>query len=637
MCGFVGVLRNNNVEETDHRKWNNALFSIHHRGPDATGEYKDKRVELGFKRLSIIDLEQGHQPLTYEGRYHIIFNGEIYNYVELRESLIKLGYSFQTMSDTEVIVAMYAHIGPECVHELRGMFAFVIWDSKEEVLFAARDPFGIKPFYYYETEERFIFSSEQKSIRCLTDDHELSTASLQHYLTYQYVPEPSSLSKSILKLSPGHFVLKESNMKTVTKCFHNKMFFPKNDDFSNIVRKTRKVLEDSVEKHMRSDVPVGAFLSSGIDSTTMVALARKHNPWLKTFTAGFEVEGYSEVEIAKETAEKLEVENVHKLITAEEVIKELRNIIWHMDDPVADPAAIPLYFIAKEASKHVKVVLSGEGADELFGGYNIYREPLSLQGITRLPNWLKTGLRKGAGIVPDGVKGKSYLYRGTTPLEDRYIGNAFIFSESEKQKMLLEYMANQPYTEITRDYYRDATLYGQSSKMQYIDIHTWLPGDILVKADRMSMAHSLELRVPFLDKEVFEVAREIPDQMKIANGTTKFVLREAVKDLVPNFIVDRKKLGFPVPIRLWLKNELYDWAKDAINNSSTIGTIFNKSELISLLEEHAIGKKDNSRKLWTVLTFMIWYSIYEEKEFEKISDTNVQDGLVIQQEYAFVD
>lgn len=631
MCGFVGVLRNKYIEKTDLSKWDEALSSIHHRGPDATGEYKDDQVELGFKRLSIIDLEQGQQPLSYEGRFHIVFNGEIYNYVELREDLSKLGYRFQTMSDTEVIVAMYAHKGPECVHDLRGMFAFAIWDSVEEILFAARDPFGIKPFYYCETNERFIFSSEQKSIRHLTDDHELSKASLQHYLSYQYVPEPWSLSKSVIKLKPGYFLLKKSNQEAVTNCFYYKMFSPRTDDFSIMVNQTRKVLEDSVEKHMRSDVPVGAFLSSGIDSTTMVALAKKHNPYLKTFTAGFEVEGYSEIDIAKESAEKLEVENFHKVITPEEFIKELKNIIWHMDDPVADPAAIPLYFIAKEASKHVKVVLSGEGADELFGGYNIYREPLSLKGINGLPNWLKVGLNKGAGILPDGVKGKNYLYRGTTPLEDRYIGNAFIFSESEKKQILTEYIPNQTYTEITRNLFKEAISYGESSKMQYIDMHTWLPGDILVKADRMSMAHSLELRVPFLDKEVFEIAREIPDHMKIANGTTKFILREAVKDLIPDFILHRKKLGFPVPIRQWLRNELYDWAKETINTSSTVGTIFNKSEINSLLEEHATMKKDNSRKLWTVLTFMIWYSIYEEVDMR-----NAQDEVAIQREYAFI-
>ncbi|TKC16372.1 asparagine synthase (glutamine-hydrolyzing) [Robertmurraya kyonggiensis] len=631
MCGFVGVLRNKYVEKTDLRKWDEALASIHHRGPDATGEYKDDWVQLGFKRLSIIDIEQGQQPLSYEGRYHIVFNGEIYNYVELRESLIKYGYSFQTNSDTEVIVALYAHMGQACVQALRGMFAFAIWDSVEEILFAARDPFGIKPFYYWESDERFIFSSEQKSIRHLTDDHELSKKSLQHYLTYQYVPEPFCLSTSILKLKPGYFLLKETNKKAVTKCFYHKMFSPKTDDFSVVVHKTRKVLEDSVEKHMRSDVPVGAFLSSGIDSTTMVALAKNHNPYLKTFTAGFEIEGYSEIDIAKESAEKLEVENIHKVITPEEFIKELRNIIWHMDEPVADPAAIPLYFIAKEASTHVKVVLSGEGADELFGGYNIYREPLSLKGINDLPNWLKAWLNKGSEILPDGMKGKSYLYRGTTPLEARYIGNAFIFSESEKMRMLTDYRPNQAYTEITRSLFREAISYGESSKMQYIDMHTWLPGDILVKADRMSMAHSLELRVPFLDKEVFEIASRIPDHMKIANGTTKFILREAVKDLIPDFILHRKKLGFPVPIRQWLRNELYDWAKDTINNSSTLGTIFNKSEITSLLEEHVTMKKDNSRKLWTILTFMVWYSIYEEAEMQ-----NAKAEVVIQREYAFI-
>ncbi len=614
MCGFVGILRNENVETIDSMKWNEALQAIHHRGPDSTGEYKDERVEFGFKRLSIIDLQHGYQPLSYQDRYHIIFNGEIYNYLELKQELIEAGYSFQTMSDTEVIVAMYAYKGRHCVHVLRGMFSFAIWDIENKTLFAARDSFGIKPFYYFETKDRLIFSSEQKSIKLLTGKHDMSSENIQHFFSYQYVPEPRCLSKDIFKLKPGHYLFKERDKKVVTECYDKKFFVPNNKSFSEYASKTRKVLEDSVAKHMRSDVPVGAFLSGGIDSTTIVALAKNYNPKLKTFTVGFDAEGYNEIDIAKETAEKLGVENIGKLVTADEFINELGNIVWHMDDPVADPAAVPLYFVAKEASKHVKVVLSGEGADELFGGYNIYREPDALRWINRLPNSIKVWLKRIALQVPNGVKGRSYILRGTTPMEDRYIGNAFIFSEEEKYHLLTNYQVATSFKDITKELYNEARFYHDASKMQYIDLHTWLPGDILVKADRMTMAHSLELRVPFLDKEVFEIARQIPDQMKIAHGTTKYVLREAVKGLVPDSVLYRKKLGFPVPIRQWLRNELYDWAKNVITSSSTIELIFNRVEILSLLEEHALKKKDNSRKLWTILTFMIWYSIYEKVE-----------------------
>ncbi|MCT8137679.1 asparagine synthase (glutamine-hydrolyzing) [Anaerobacillus sp. CMMVII] len=620
MCGFVGILRNENVDKINSVMWDEALQAINHRGPDATGEYKDTSVEFGFKRLSIIDLEHGNQPLSYLNRYHIIFNGEIYNHVELRKELTEIGYSFQTMSDTEVILALYAHKGTECVHELRGMFAFAIWDTETETLFAARDSFGIKPFYFFETEERLFFASEQKSIKILTEHHELSQENIQHYLTYQYVPEPRCLSKDIHKLSPGHFLIKKQNEKAVTSSYYKKSFAPLDLNFSEFTTKIRMALEDSVAKHMRSDVPVGAFLSSGIDSTTIVALAKEHNPNLKTFTVGFETEGFSEVDIAKETAEKLGVENIHKLITPEEFVGELKNIIWHMDDPVADPAAVPLYFVAKEASKHVKVVLSGEGADELFGGYNIYREPLALSWFERLPKWLKVMMNRLALTLPNGVKGRSYILRGTTPLSERYIGNAYMFSEQEKKRILSNYRPNGAFTEVTKSLYQDSKQYNETSKMQYIDLHTWLPGDILVKADRMTMAHSLELRVPFLDKEVFDVARQIPDHMKISHGTTKYVLREAVKGLVPDSVLYRKKLGFPVPIRHWLRNELYDWAKDVIKYSATTDQIFNRSEVLALLEDHASMKTDNSRKLWTVLSFMLWYSLYEQADSLTVSE-----------------
>jgi asparagine synthase (glutamine-hydrolysing) len=614
MCGFVGIARNENIPTINSVNWAESLQAIHHRGPDATGEYIDEGVEFGFKRLSIIDLEHGNQPLSYLDRYHIIFNGEIYNYVELRDELVKLGYQFHTTSDTEVILASFAAKGKACVHDLRGMFAFGIWDTETKTLFAARDPFGIKPFYYFETADRLFFSSEQKSIKLMTEQHELSQENIQHYLSYQYVPEPRCLSKDILKLKPGHFLIKQPNEMATTECYYKKSFSPVDKSFAEFTDKTRKTLEDSVAKHMRSDVPVGAFLSSGIDSTTIVALAKQHNPNLKTFTVGFETEGFSEVDLAKDTAEKLGVENIHKLITPEEFVAELKNIIWHMDDPVADPAAVPLYFVAKEASKHVKVVLSGEGADELFGGYNIYREPLALKWFNRLPNWLKVAMNRLALTMPDGIKGRSYILRGTTPLSERYIGNAYIFSEKEKQRLLQNFQPNRPFTDITKLFFKEASLYSESSKMQYIDLNTWLPGDILVKADRMTMAHSLELRVPFLDKEVFEIARQIPDDAKIAHGTTKYALREAVKGLVPDSVLYRKKLGFPVPIRHWLRNELYDWAKDIIKDSSTTEAIFNKSEVLALLDEHASMKKDNSRKLWTILSFMIWYSIYEDTD-----------------------
>ncbi|GAE34383.1 asparagine synthase (glutamine-hydrolyzing) [Halalkalibacter akibai] len=611
MCGFIGEIHNDQIEAIKEPIWSKAIAAIHHRGPDSTGHFIDKYVQFGFKRLSIIDLEHGTQPFNIQNRYIMVFNGEIYNYIELRNQLISEGFSFNTDSDTEVLLSLFISKGIDCVKELRGMFSFAIWDKVEQTLFCARDAFGIKPFYYTETSERLFFASEQKSIYAYINFRELSKEAFQYYLTYQYVPEPHCLSKEIKKLLPGHYMIKEINKPPVIKRYFKKTFDPIKSSMLEHKTKIRHILEDSVEKHMRSDVPVGAFLSSGIDSTSIVALAKKHNSKLKTFTVGFENKGFSEVDVAKDTAEKLQVENIHKIISADEFIKELPSIIWHMDDPVADPAAVPLYFVAKEASKHVKVVLSGEGADELFGGYNIYREPISLNWFGYMPTQLKSMLQTIALGLPHDLKGKSYLLRGTTPLSDRYIGNAFVLNETEKKQLLQGYNNDFPFQNITKDLYQEATHYDDSLKMQFIDLHTWLPGDILVKADRMTMAHSLELRVPFLDKDVFKVASEIPTSAKISHGTTKYILREAMKDILPETVLHRRKLGFPVPIRHWLKDELYDWARTIIIESST-EYLFNKGEVLKLLQQHAQSKADNSRKIWVILCFMIWHSIYLE-------------------------
>ncbi|MED1562843.1 asparagine synthase [Alkalihalobacillus alcalophilus ATCC 27647 = CGMCC 1.3604] len=612
MCGFLGEisLKNNLIER---EQFELALEQINHRGPDSTGIYEDKNVRLGFKRLSIIDLEHGSQPLAYQdGRYQIIFNGEVYNYIELRDHLMKDGYTFQTHTDTEVIVALYAQKGVAAIQELRGMFGFVIWDKEKHELIGARDRFGIKPFYYYESDSTVLFASELKSIHQCVQPLQVNKTSLQNYMSFQFVPEPATVFEEVQKLKPGHYFVKKENKPMEIKPYYEIGFKNSSLTLDEHIQKIRHVLEDSVAKHMRSDVPVGAFLSGGIDSTTTVALAKRHNENLKTFTVGFEQHGYSEIEVAKESARQLDVENIHKYITAEEFLRELPNIIWHMDEPVADPAAIPLYFVAKEASKHVKVVLSGEGADELFGGYNIYRESLALKGFDYLPSPITKMLNSVALVLPEGVKGRSYLLRGTTPLADRYIGNAKIFNEEEKSKILTTYQNTNHFKNIVAPYYERAQHYDTATKMQFIDLHTWLPGDILTKADRMTMAHSLELRVPFLDNEVLEVASQIPTKYKLDQKTTKYILRQAISEWIPASVLDRKKLGFPVPIRVWLRNEWYDWAKETIHQSQTDDLLY-KDKIIALLNEHAAGKKDNSRKLWVVLCFMIWHAIYVEK------------------------
>ncbi|MBU8878468.1 asparagine synthase (glutamine-hydrolyzing) [Bacillus sp. FJAT-29790] len=617
MCGFIGCMyhqpkKMNTDMDNQIKEMNNIIT---HRGPDDEGYYFDDYINFGFRRLSIIDIESGHQPLSYENdRFWIIFNGEIYNYLELRKELTKKGYEFATESDTEVIIALYSAIKERAVEKLRGMFAFVIWDKVEQKLFGARDHFGIKPFFYSEQGDIAYFASEKKSI-LLAMDGKMDSNSLQHFLSFQYVPEPDTMTNHIKKLLPGHYFTKITGNKMNIKRYWSPKFQPMDLSEAKLSKEIRNILIDSVNVHMRSDVPVGSFLSGGIDSSFIVSLAKEVNPHLKTFSVGFERDGFSEVDVAKETAQALNLENISYIISPEEYLAELPKIIWHMDDPLADPAAVPLYFVAREARKHVKVVLSGEGADELFGGYNIYREPQSLKMFNYIPNPIKYLLKILSRILPDGVKGKNFIERGVTPLEERYIGNAKMFEEREKKLLLRNYKSNLDYSAVTEPIYNQSISYDPITKMQHLDILTWLMGDILLKADKMTMAHSLELRVPFLDKEVFKVAAKIQSDQKIKNNTTKYILRKAAEGIVPEHVLNRKKLGFPVPIRHWLKDEMYDWATNLVRSSPT-DYLFNKQKVFNLLQEHVVNKKDNSRKLWTIFVFMIWHQINIEGAYD---------------------
>ncbi|WP_071460454.1 asparagine synthase (glutamine-hydrolyzing) [Bacillus massilinigeriensis] len=617
MCGFIGCVHENTHKYTAEQKqlFKNMNDVITHRGPDDDGFYDDEHIQFGFRRLSIIDIECGHQPLTYENeRYWIIFNGEVYNYVELRDELLQEGLEFATHSDTEVIIALYSHLKEKAVSRLRGMFSFVIWDKQEQQLFGARDPFGIKPFFYFEDGERTFFGSEKKSILLALENDVLDYQSLQHYLTYQFVPEPDTMSKGIHKLEPGHFFTKKIGGPMKIERYWKANFQPVYKSEDTFIKEIRDVMFDSVKIHMRSDVPVGSFLSGGIDSSIIASIAKEFHPAIKTFSVGFERNGFSEVDVAKETADKLGVENISYIISPQEYMEELPKIMWHMDDPLADPACVPLYFVAREARKHVTVVLSGEGADELFGGYNIYREPQDLEIFNKIPAIGKSLLKIIAKIMPKGMKGKSFLERGVTPMEERYIGNAKMFTEKEKRELMNVYQEGLHYTDITKPLYAESRGYDPVDRMQYIDIHTWMRGDILLKADKMTMAHSLELRVPFLDKAVFETASKIPTSLKTANGTTKYILRKAAEGVVPAHVLDRKKLGFPVPIRHWLKDEMNGWAKNLIKESNT-DHLINKSYVLQLLDDHCQNKADNSRKIWTVLMFMLWHDVYVEKKY----------------------
>lgn len=422
MCGFLTFFSNHIITSNEKEILDVMLSSINHRGPDSKGVYTTANLYLGFQRLSIIDIDNGIQPFSYENdQYKLVFNGEIYNYIELRNQLIQKGYQFFTESEAEVILALYKCYGEKFVHQLRGMFAFVIWDNLTQTFLAARDRFGIKPLFYTENETGLYCASESKSLLYHKKiNMEVNRQSLYDYLSFQYVPEPNTMLKNIYLLEPGSVLIKQKNKPLKIKKFASLNFYPQAKSQSSRRVEIKTVLEESVNLHMRSDVPVGTFLSGGIDSSIITALARKQNPNIKTFTVGFDVEGYSEVELAKQTAKELRVENISVLITPQEFIEELPKIIWSMDSPVADPSAIPLYFICKEARKHVKVVLSGEGSDELFGGYNIYHEPTSLQVFSYIPAWLKKIMKGGVSVLPEHVKGKSFIERGCTPFAERY-------------------------------------------------------------------------------------------------------------------------------------------------------------------------------------------------------------------------
>ena len=636
MCGLLALVTDPGAESLPSPSTVDAVSGatalMRHRGPDEPGTWSDDaQVVLGFNRLSIIDIAHSHQPLRWgppeaPDRYVLVFNGEIYNYLELREALRgEYGAEFATDGDGEAIVAAYHHWGADALTKLRGMFAFALWDSVEQELFCARDPFGIKPMFMASGPGGTVVGSEKK---CLVEvcekigrlgvDLGIDERAVQHYTVLQYVPEPETLHRGIRRLESGSYArIRAGGEPQVTRYFTPRfaavpVASGSRDDAQLRYDEITAVLEDSVAKHMRADVTVGAFLSGGIDSTAIAALAMRHNPRLITFTTGFEREGFSEVDVAVASAEAIGARHVTKVVSQAEFVAALPEIVWYLDEPVADPALVPLYFIAREARKHVKVVLSGEGADELFGGYTIYREPLSLKPFDFLPRGVRRSVGKMATPLPDGMRGKSLLHRGSLTLEERYYGNARSFSDAQLRAVLPRFRADWVHTDVTAPLYAQSQGWDPVARMQHIDLFTWLRGDILVKADKMTMANSLELRVPFLDPEVFAVASRLPYDQKITRATTKYALRRALEPIVPAHVLNRPKLGFPVPIRHWLRSgELLDWAQ-AMVTSSGAGDLISLSAVRTLLDEHRTGVSDHSRRLWTVLIFMLWHAIFVE-------------------------
>ena len=605
MCGFVGFCSKNVKDKNVIKEMNNQII---HRGPDSDGYYFDKDVNFGFRRLSIIDLHEGSQPILNEsGDTAIIFNGEIYNYQELREDLVAKGYKFKTHTDTEVILHGYEEYGEEGIlAKLRGMFAFTIWDGKKEKLFGARDHFGIKPYYYALLDGDLLFGSEVKSfLKYPKFKKEVNEKALKHYLVFQYNPLEETFFKGVKKLRPGHYYIYE-NGKMEIKTYYNLTLDYKDMTFDEAVGKIEKEVEESVKYHKISDVEVGSFLSGGVDSSYVVATALPD----KTFSVGFDNKGFNETMYAKELSDSLGIKNFAKLITPDEFFEGINKVQYYSDEPHANLSSVPLYFLSKLASEQVKVVLSGEGADELFAGYNEYADALPQRIYRKLP----FGLRHKLYMKYKDRKhfrGQTIILKYGQKVEDRYIGPAEIMSDELANSLVTsKYKNSETSRDLTKKYYDEVKNMDDVSKRLYLDMKMWIVEDILLKADKMTMANSIELRVPLLDKKMWELARTIPVRHKVHNEITKYAFRRAAKNKLPEDWAKRRKLGFVVPFVLWIKEEKYYKIVKEVFNKDFVSEFFDKDKINKLLDDHFNGITNNGRKVYTIYTFLKWYEIY---------------------------
>ena len=606
MCGIAGFVGARADMQEILQKMTDRIA---HRGPDGEGHYIDGPVALGHRRLSIIDLEGGRQPMFNEdGSLTVVFNGEIYNFQPLREELIAAGHTFSTRCDTEVLLHGYEQWGRELLTRLRGMFTFALWDKNSRTLFCARDHFGIKPLYYYVAPETgtLLFGSE---IKCFLDHpefkKELNADQLELYLSYQYSPGEDTFFKGVKKLLPAHW-LEWKDGKVEVGRYWQPAFAPDHGpSLAEWEDAISAAMKESVAAHKIADVEVGSFLSSGVDSSYMAALAHVD----KTFTVGFADKQYDETDYARDFSEKIGVKNFAYRITPEEYWANIGNIQYHMDEPLADAASAALYFVNREAARQVKVCLSGEGADEFFGGYNIYKEPFTVSWYDKLPLWLRRAIGAAAECLPP-VHGVNFLVRRGRPLEERYIGNTNLMGERRKKQLLRQYSGAVKPTDLSRPLFEQTKGQDPVTRMEYCDLNLWMVGDILLKADKMSMANSLELRVPFLDRKVFELACRIPTEHKVNAGQTKIAMRGAAEKTIPARTADKKKLGFPVPVRAWLRDETYAARVREAFNAPAAAEFFNVKELNRMLDQHMSGKRDNWRQIWCVFIFLVWYDEY---------------------------
>ena len=606
MCGITGFVNKQDNKKEIIKKM---ADKIAHRGPDGEGYYIDEDIALAHRRLAIIDLSTGNQPMYNKDKsLVIVFNGEIYNYLEIKDELKKKGYSFENKSDTEVIINGYQEWKEDVVNHLRGMYAFAIYDINNKKLFMARDKWGIKPLYYCNFNNTFMFSSEIKAFLEHPDFiKELNTDILSAYLCFNSTPTTETFFKGVYRLEPGHYLTYQDGKVDIKKFFQIDIS-PEKQDMDKIVNDIKDAMKNSVEYHQISDVEVGSFLSSGIDSSYLVSLARPD----KTYTVGYDNPKYDEISYAKDLTEKLGISNTSKKITKEEYINNFDKIMYYMDEPLADPSAIALYFVAEIASHDVKVVMSGEGADEFFGGYGTYLEDISQSWYMKIPYFLRHAAAMVAKVLPD-IRGLNFIYRRGQHLEDYNIGLGRVFRDEEARKVVK--LKNQiPTKSIVASLYNDYKGKDDTSKRQVIDYYYWLVKDFLHAVDRNTMMFSLEARTPFLDDKVYEVARKLPFEAKINSETTKPALRLAAKSVIPNESYKKKKLGFPVPLREWIKDDdLYNKIKIKFE-SDNASKFFNQKRILKLLELHKTGKKDCYKKVWTIYTFLVWYDVYFKED-----------------------
>lgn len=611
MCGWVGYVHNDSDRERQGKLIKAMADTITHRGPDDESYYVDEGVALGFRRLSIIDLEGGRQPMTNEdGTLVLVFNGEIYNYRELRAELIDKGHVFATASDSEVIVHGYEEYGPEVCKRLRGMFAFLIWDTVNRKLFGARDIFGIKPLYYYKGEDSFLAGSEIKSfVPHPGFARRVNTARLPEYLSFEYIPNRETMFADVYKLLSGEYFVYEAGELTVTRYFDYHFDPDDQPGMDEWVDRIAEVFTESVKTHKISDVEVGCFLSSGVDSSYATNELAKIQA-VKTFSVGYEEEKYSELSYAQDFSRLIGVENESNKISADDFFGAAGRIQYHMDEPLPNPSAVPLYFLAKNAAKHVKVVLSGEGADEIFGGYNGYTEPLNYAPYERIvPASARRLIARAVAKLP-GFRGKRFLTRAAQPIEQRFFRHDYNFSESERQAILAEPIPSYPPPHYTKPYFDKVAGFDDVTKMQYVDFYTWMLHDILLKADKMSMASSLELRVPFLDREVLKVALRIPTKYRVQRESTKAAMRKAALREIPPQTANKPKLGFPVPLNDWLRQEPYAAQVRQAFVSDEAALFFDRDAITTLLDDHIAERAQNMKKIWSIYCFLLWYDQY---------------------------